>query len=207
MDHPQHESENPYASPAIPTSAEPTSPSRNTPGQPLVEPIRIAGALSIDDYLYAIRLSRRKRRIFMLFAIPLGIFMIDLGLYSDELANGKFSTFFTIFFLTLIGTVVLASILKWLIFLRIKKSCVIGKGPFAQTKTVISEDSYVSEQELMAGNICWSAFRKFCHSDRLAVLFLDGSPNTIVIFPRKKFQTQHDWECFLGLLERKLPRG
>jgi hypothetical protein len=37
-------------------------------------------------------------------------------------------------------------------------------------------------------------------------VFFQNQPQRFHIFSRSGFQTQHDWECFIGLLDRKLPR-
>ena len=50
MDHPPQDSQNPYASPAIPSNAERPTRSPNKPNEPLVQPIRISGILSLEDY-------------------------------------------------------------------------------------------------------------------------------------------------------------
>jgi hypothetical protein len=68
------------------------------------------------------------------------------------------------------------------------------------------EDHYEVRQELMVSQIKWSVFNKFRYCDRLVVLFYDGNPFQFGIIPRSKFRSDHDWQCFIGLLDRKVPR-
>jgi hypothetical protein len=173
---------------------------------PLVKPIHISGSLSLKDYFYGMRLYRRRINRIALLSGIIGMLLFDGLIFYSEISEGNFRGVIFTFFLSLAGFFVVVTILRGLIHWRIKKACTIGKGPFAQTESIISEEGYESQQEVMVAKVLWSAFSKYRYSDRLVVLFQDGSPNTIVILPRNKFQTPEDWECFIDLLDRKMPR-
>jgi hypothetical protein len=173
---------------------------------PLVKPIHISGSLSLEDYFYGMRLYRRRiQRFGLLFGI-ISILLVDVLFFYSEISEGNLSGVIFTFILSLVGFFVVVIILRGLVNWRIKKACKIGKGPFAQTESIISEEGYESQQEVMVAKVLWSAFSKYRYSDRLVVLFQDGSPNSIAILPRNKFQTPEDWECFIDLLDRKMPR-
>jgi hypothetical protein len=173
---------------------------------PLVKPIHISGSLSLEDYFYAMRLYRRRIQHFALLFGIICIILVDVLFFYSEISEGDFRGVIVTFFLSLVGFFVVVIILRSLVNWRIKKACTIGKGPFAQTESIISEEGYESQQEVMVAKVLWSAFSKYRYSDRLVVLFQDGSPNSIAILPRNKFQTPEDWECFIDLLDRKMPR-
>lgn len=206
MDPSSPDSQNPYASPAAAADAEPASVSRNKPNEPLVEPIRTSGALSLADYHYGVRLGKRWLRrldwaVFLL--MPLGVVIWG---FSGELKQGHLGTAVALYFILLFLIWLLETTLHWLRNWRVRKIQAAGKGIFAHVEAAMYEDHYEVLQEQMAAKVMWSMFRKFRHSDRAVVLYYDANPFQFAILPRSKFKTQHDWECFIGLLDRKMPR-
>jgi hypothetical protein len=207
MDDPSQNSQNPYASPPI--LAEVVNPScsasRNKPNEPLVEPIRTSGALSLQDYFRGARLGRRRvHRFLILFCLVVLLFFWGIS-YRDILA-GKLGAIIALSVVIpgiWLGTFFIA---QWFVNLRVRKAHAAGKGVFAQIEGVMYEDYYETRQEMMVAKVMWSMFCKFRYSDRLVVMYYDGNPFVFGIIPRSKFQNQHDWECFIGLLDRKMPR-
>jgi hypothetical protein len=208
MDQSPPERENPYASLMIPVEDRQSaaSPSPNKPNEPLVEPIRTSGALSLADYYYGVRLGRRRLRRFALL-----IFFVAPLLYLFWALNPRI-TFDNLGMVILIYLIAISLggigilIIQWLRNGRVRKIYAAGKGVFAHTESVMYENHYETRQEVMVAKVMWSMFCKFRYSDRLVVMYYDGNPFVFGIIPRSKFQTQHDWECFIGLLDRKMPR-
>jgi hypothetical protein len=206
MDHSLPDSQNPYASPAILAEAVQAASSLNKPNEPLVQPIRISGSLSLQDYFRGVRLGRRRVHRFLLLLCLAVLILLWVTAYRDKSIERDIAP---IIVLTIVIPLVWLGVfvgVRWFTNLRVRKSHALGKGPFAPTEAFITEDGYEVHRETVNANTLWSAYCKYRHSDEVAVLFLDGNPNMFVLVPRNHFQTQHDWDCFLGLLERKLPR-
>jgi hypothetical protein len=206
MDH-SSESANPYASPAIPSEKQQPASSANSPDRPLVEPIRTSGALSLQDYFYGLRLARQRYwRLVFFFFLLLGLLFIHYTLFkSITLENYQVWIFFYVMLALMVG--IFPIIVGWFSNWRVRERKKAGKGVFAAVESILYEDHYEVHQESMDARINWSMFCKFRYSDRLVVLFFDGNPRQFGIIPRSKFQSQHDWECFIGLLDRKMKRG
>jgi hypothetical protein len=205
MDHPPQDSQNPYASPAIPSNAERPSRSPNKPNEPLVQPIRISGALSLEDYFRGARVGKRLQR-----RISIGVFAVGLlliwGIYYAEIVQGNFTPVVIASAILLAAWSLTIIVLQWLINLRFRKACASGKGIFSHAEAVITEENYEVHQEAGDSKFRWSAFSRYRSTNHVTVLFFEGSPFQFGVIPRSRFQTQHDWECFLGLLDRKMPR-
>jgi hypothetical protein len=200
-------SQNPYASPG--RSIEPAAaaaPSRNTPNMPLVEPIYLSGQLSLEEYHRGVRLGRRGfRRISAFVFIGAPLVLVWLILPAIVQGNFNFAPFDAILVMYTIGVVLVVGL--WFSFRRqVRRIRAAGKGAFAYTESTMYEDHYEVRQESIVSQIKWSLFNKFRYCDRLVVLFYDASPFQFGIIPRSKFRSDHDWQCFIGLLDRKMPR-
>jgi hypothetical protein len=200
-------SQNPYASPAIPKESERPSlpPSANKPNEPLAQPIRISGALTMEDYFRGGRLGKRWQKRFFISVCIIGLLVV-WGIDYEEFLQGNYLTIAVITTILLAIWTLFYIGAQWLVHSRFRKACASGKGVFAPTEGIITEEDYEVHQEIGDAKYRWSAFSKFRSTDQVAVLFVEGSPFHFGIIPRGKFQTQHDWECFIGLLDRKLPR-
>jgi hypothetical protein len=208
MDDPSQNSQNPYASPPI--QAETVNPSssasRNKPNEPLVEPIRTSGALSLTDYYYGVRLGRRRLRRFALLIFFVAPLLYLFWALNPNFAFDKLGMVILIYLSAISFGGCGIIIIQWLRNGQIRKIHAAGKGVFAHTESVMYEDYYETRQEVMVAKVMWSMFCKFRYSDRLVVMYYDGNPFVFGIIPRSKFQNRHDWECFIGLLDRKMPR-
>jgi hypothetical protein len=216
MDNTSYNSQNPYASPVIPAEAKDASASDslNTPDKPLVEPIHISGSLSLDDYYIAVRLGRRRLNKLLLVILGILFVLFVIVIYFPERFRGDIGEAVSLAVCLLFYVFLLAIVIyvfftrsnqiwrKWLA----RQAYMKGTKPFACTDTIISEDSHEVHMQGVDIKICWSIFKKFRYSDRVALIYFKGASSQFCIFARSKFRTQHDWECFLGLLDRKLPR-
>lgn len=206
MENPASDSQNPYASPTTSPAGVPASTSPNTPTAPLLQPIHISGSLSLEDYLYGFKLARRKlmRYIWVVCIVVFSILCIwEVNQVFFDVHEIGVIVVFVIFLITAIFAL---KALFWIFNRRNKKLVARGKGPFANTDIFISEEGYEARSELASGKVSWAIFSQFRSSDRMVVLYYDGNPNLYLFFPRSKFQTPEDWECFIGLLDRKMPR-
>jgi hypothetical protein len=208
MDDQSSDRQNPYASPAIPTNAGQAFavPSLNKPTEPLVQPIQTSGALSLEDFNFAIKLARRKtmRYVWAVLAVALLIGCAWEG-YQIFLDPKELSVVAVILVFVIVSFAFLFPVLH-IFGRRTKKAFAEGKGPFAYIENSIFEDGYEFREELSTGKVRWDTFSKFRYSDRIVVLFYEVNPNMAQIFSRAKFKSAEDWECFIGLLDRKLPR-
>jgi hypothetical protein len=200
--------QNPYASPGGPVEpSAPAAASRNTPNMPLVEPLFLSGQLTLEDYYCGIHLGRRGLRqisAFVLIGVPL-LALVWLMLPAIARGNFNFAAFDSLFVIVAIAAVYLVG-LRWILRSRLRRIQATGKGAFAFTESTMYEDHYEVRQESIVSQIKWSLFNKYRYCDRLVVLFYEGSPFQFGIIPRSKFRSDHDWQCFIGLLDRKMPR-
>lgn len=141
---------------------------------------------------------------FVLIGVPL-LVLVWLMLPAIAQGNFNFASFESMFVILAIA-VVYFIVLRWVVRSRVRRIQATGKGAFAYTESTMYEDHYEVRQELIVSQIKWSVFSKFRYGGRLAVLFYDASPFHFGIIPRSKFRSDHDWQCFLGLLDRKMPR-
>jgi len=206
MDQLRPNSQNPYASPAIPREPErpPLSPSANKPNEPLVEPIHASGAISLADFYYAVRLRRHWLARFRPFLLVVPLLVVGWVWAMMNAGNAPDALLFlwALPFFAILAVLLLRRLPNW----RLRKMAIAGKGIFAHTESDIYEDYCEIRQESATAKIMWSMYCKFRYSDRLVLLFYDGIPHQFGIIPRSKFRSQHDWECFIGLLDRKMPR-
>jgi hypothetical protein len=208
MTDPFADAQNPYVSPrrSVEASASAAT-SRNTPNMPLVEPIYLSGQLSLEDHDYGVRLGRRGLRrmsAFALIGVPI-LVLVWLLLPAIARGNVNVAAFDSMFVILAIAVAYFFG-LRLILRSRLRRIQAAGIGAFAYTESTMYEDHYEVRQELMVSQIKWSVFNKFRYCDRLVVLFYDGNPFQFGIIPRSKFRSDHDWQCFIGLLDRKVPR-
>jgi hypothetical protein len=203
MNHPHSDSENPYASPAIPQENRQASDSPNRPDAPLVRPIRISGVISGEDYKAGLKLGMQNAIPRYLVLIFLYLSLILWGLCAYALVR-DIDLVLKLAFVTVAFYFIFIVSYKWLIGRQDRHTRNIHKGPFEYEEATITEDGFEAQSQFGQSKNAWQSFGKFEHNDCVAVLHFNGYPRLFRLFPRSKFQTPEDWECFLGLLKRKL---
>jgi hypothetical protein len=182
------------------------SPSANKPNEPLVQPIHISGSLALNDCLAAIKLLRGGHDYLFLLIFSISIISIEFGILRYILTKHQLKlTMIT----SLAAFLIFVAVLRGIKFRSLKKAFIKCEGLFASTENIISEDSYITQQESMENNIPWSVFKYYRITDRVALLVQPMTLKKIsfTIVPRSKFKSPEDWKCFIGLLDRKLPRS
>jgi hypothetical protein len=173
MDHQSTDSQNPYASPGIPTESQTSSAtSPNKPNEPLVQPIRISGSLTLNDYYYGIRLGRRRQLWLIVVLLVIGLLMFLVAAFLPDIMNGNLGVVTVVSAFTVFSSLMLVIILRWLINRRVSIIHAAAKGVFAYTESVMYEDHYEVRQEVMTATVNWSIFCKFRPSARLVVFIL-----------------------------------
>jgi hypothetical protein len=201
MDPNSANSPNPYASPGVTPNNSP-SVSRNNPKEPLTETIHGFGSVSRQD----IKLTQK-------------LVLQNWYYTSARLAGGWISLLIFILFISMyqkmpfvffVATsfVMIAPCLPFLIahVMRRAREANSQIGIFGFREFFILEDGYETRSECTYSKTKWTAFRGYRYSDQMVLLVFQNSYGQGISFPRSLFQTQHDWECFLGLLDRKLTR-
>jgi hypothetical protein len=151
-------------------------------------------------------LGRRKLRRFALLIFFVAPLLYLFWALNPNFAFDKLGMVILIYLIAISLGGIGILIIQWLRNGRVRKIHAAGKGVFAHIEGVMYEDYYETRQEMMVAKVMWSMFCKFRYSDRLVVMYYDGNPLVFGIIPRSKYQNQHDWECFIGLLDRKMPR-
>ena len=77
----------------------------------------------------------------------------------------------------------------------------------ASFREIVATDQQI-ESRYLAGTETyrWTDFSRYRRSDRLIVLLQKGPAIVFQVFPRELFGSSGDWERFVTLVERKLPR-
>jgi hypothetical protein len=212
MEAQSQKSQNPYASPIVRPIIERVSTplSLNKPSEPLVQPIRISVSLSLQEYYSAVRLARKPFRWFALLYFVVLLLLHVICVFYRDIINGEFGMVVLALFYISVFVLFFYWLRKWSLRARrdwhARKAHAAGTGIFISYEMIIFEDHYEVITTVMEAKVQWSFFCMFRDSDRLVMLYHKEDPLQYSIIPRSKFQSQHDWECFIGLLDRKLPR-
>lgn len=194
-------SQNPYASPGIATNNSPFV-SHNNPNEPITETIHCFGSASRQDIKLAQKLVFQNwyytsARIAVSWILLL-IFILFYSMYQKMPFGFFVATNF----------VIIAPCLPFLIahFIRHAREANSQKGVFGFQEFFILEDGYEIRSECTYSKTKWTAFRGYRYSHQVVLAVFQNSFGQGITFPRSLFQTEHDWECFIGLLDRKLTR-
>jgi hypothetical protein len=183
----------------------------NRPGEPLVEPLVAAGAITQDDLslvgkMLARSEPRNERRqasavfvvlILSVFAVW-GCWLFYVFQDSMHVASLVFAASIVIFLLII--TFIVHNSVR-----RTKRNRERQEDISTEMAALIQEDGYLYYSQQAFLECKWRAFRHYEQSEQVVLLHGHERPY-FSVFLRHTFLNDADWECFLGLLDRKLPR-
>jgi hypothetical protein len=124
-------------------------------------------------------------------------------LWNDEIESAGISALFALVCLALIGFPLGRTVrVRWLN----EQNCRKQVGVYGYTTGKANEHGFESRVEFISTTYQWEAFSGYRASQSVALTFSCAPAKHFVIFARTKFASEADWQRFLELLGRKLPR-
>ncbi|HUT92734.1 MAG TPA: YcxB family protein [Thermoguttaceae bacterium] len=189
---------NPYQSPRADLDAEEYFPGPDRV-YGLEEPIRIQGKLSAEDYQEKETTSEKIKMAFSILLLLVGIAIIGVYLGIKSPSPTGLSVF-------AIGGGLIA-LSAWLLVLFANRSFRkhVDRNGVVET-TTFAEGGIVAEAEEGRGEFLWSAFCGCKCSEHRVLLYLEPNGDHL-IYPKRFFASEADWNRFLGLVRCKVPEG
>ena len=158
--------------------------------------------MPIRDVLHTQMLILAKRWVYAALCLGLYVaFVIALGTLNPS--GGVFGSTFMV-----LGLIVMPAILPFtllMVYLRLLRDSQKETGIFARTRTVFGSEGIQSSVNNEEASIPWSTFNGFLCSQRVALLFLKGSSNHLII-SRTKLVNAEDWHVLLDFLHQRFPK-
>lgn len=188
-------------------ASDPGAAGRQTPLQ--AEIIRIGGTLSPKDLFAASKLAHRGRPSdAIVVAAVFSALSLGLGVTSAVTRQSGWLAIAAICLVLAIGV----GLEAFRSARRVKRCWRQQRGIFRPQRVEITEEGIRQQTDESSAAYRWNAFSKYAASQRVVILHFDPpealmhSMHDHLIVPRAFFPAHADWDVFVRLVERKLPK-
>jgi hypothetical protein len=182
-------------------------------------PIEVCGTITAEDIVAAQELSGRGGGVFLAVAILIGL--LALLIFAQVLADGgrpwsqivlipapgaedrevtpQMSLELT---LGLVGAAIVSlafAFRSW----RTRRQPY--RGPGIPIDCTVDLQGIRQRNSPASGIVAWESFRRYQATEALCLLHTRFSPRVVLLFPRRLFSSDDQWERFLALVERRVP--